>query len=133
MQSPEEKIKKAKQLLAEARRELRARRREKDDATLCGCGHRQDEHGPSHSINYTGGLCLIPRCRCMNFCMPTARDIARRVKDRPREGKPPLPITESHVKRCGSNPGPTTEKPDFHPPGQAPRDDGIDPASGRDS
>lgn len=74
--TPEEKIKKAKLLIAEARRELRARRRTKTDATLCRCGHRHDEHGPTHSINYTAGLCLVRGCKCMNHCTPTARDLA---------------------------------------------------------
>lgn len=34
----------------------------------CQCGHLHNEHGESHSINYTAGLCT--KCECKNFCMP---------------------------------------------------------------
>jgi len=41
---------------------------------LCKCGHRHDDHGPTMSVNYTGGKCSC--CECRNFLM---------AKDQPRD------------------------------------------------
>lgn len=59
------KVKEARRLLIEAEGELIAERKEGIGNDLCECGHLRKEHGPSYSINYTGGVCH--KCKCLNF------------------------------------------------------------------
>jgi len=55
----------AKKLLKEAELEFIAEAKERESNHLCQCGHARKDHGPAHSINYTGGSCN--KCECLNF------------------------------------------------------------------
>jgi len=57
--TPTQKIAKAKRLLIEATREIRATEKAARAADMCACGHRRDEHTVSCSINYTEGFCMV--------------------------------------------------------------------------
>lgn len=57
----------ARKLLREASVELRSQRKEIEFEQKCKCGHRRYDHGPSYSINYTDGVCMIKKCECLNF------------------------------------------------------------------
>jgi hypothetical protein len=61
------KVKRARALLREAAAETRERVHRAVAGVVCGCGHRRGIHGPAHSVNYGGGLCLTRRCTCINF------------------------------------------------------------------
>jgi len=61
------KVQQARKLLLEAWQDLRRDEQERTDRQVCRCGHRRDAHGPAHSINYTGGVCGDPACRCLNL------------------------------------------------------------------
>lgn len=64
------KVIQARQLLCEAAREIKQAHDEEIAAQFCKCGHRRDSHGPSYSINYTGGVCFKGAgctCKCLHF------------------------------------------------------------------
>jgi hypothetical protein len=61
------KVQQARRLLLEAWQELRREAQAAADKQICRCSHRRNAHGPSHSINYTGGVCGDAACRCLNF------------------------------------------------------------------
>ncbi len=67
MTTPEQKIRQAKQLMVQATQQIRRQKHAKRDALKCGCTHRFDQHTVSHSINYTGGFCMVDGCKCLNF------------------------------------------------------------------
>ena len=76
--TPEQKIARARRLLCEAAKELRRqrleardKRQDEQDAQVCKCGHRHDEHGATHRpYDYTAGPCCTKGCRCRYFCLP---------------------------------------------------------------
>lgn len=67
------KVKEARKLLKEAEEDYIKDKKEIINNTLCECGHIRADHGQSHSINYTGGICN--KCSCMNFI--TNREVKR--------------------------------------------------------
>lgn len=60
------KVRQARRLLLEAAAEIRAHKRALGDRMRCRCGHLHKNHLPSHSINYTAGMCS-KKCNCMGF------------------------------------------------------------------
>lgn len=62
------KVMMARKLMFEAEKELKTKEFVTRGKDKCVCGHIRKSHGPSHSINYTGGFCH--RCKnCHNFMM----------------------------------------------------------------
>lgn len=59
------KVKEAKKLLREAECEIRTSLKKEQMNIICACGHERKFHGPTHSINYTGGIC--DKCECLNY------------------------------------------------------------------
>ena len=59
------KVKEARRLLREAELEYIKNEKEIINITMCECDHIRSNHGPAHSINYTGGACN--QCHCLNF------------------------------------------------------------------
>ena len=62
------KVKEAHRLLIEAWKETREKIAAETAKRKCRCRHVRRSHGPSHSINYTGGAC--GKCECLNYCEP---------------------------------------------------------------
>lgn len=63
----DKRIKEARRLLWEVTNEQRHKEKEKVLNTKCRCEHTRRNHSVAHSINYTGGVCKVRKCECMNF------------------------------------------------------------------
>jgi hypothetical protein len=35
--------------------------------SLCRCKHKRRDHADSYSVNYTGGVCRVEDCLCLNY------------------------------------------------------------------
>ena len=87
---PRQKIATAKRLMVEATRELTHAHDAAIAAEVCACQHRRDRHTMSHSINYTGGFCMVRGCKCKNYMqgwsapqsLPPFNDAGGRGSDR---------------------------------------------------
>lgn len=67
MNKPQQKIKKAKQLLWEATDEIRSKEKTDREKDLCKCRHKRKDHSISYSVNYTEGFCKKCNCKWFNY------------------------------------------------------------------
>lgn len=65
--SEDPRIKEARRLLWEVTNEQKVKEKERIANEVCKCGHQRVHHSVSHSINYTGGVCFIKKCDCLNY------------------------------------------------------------------
>lgn len=97
---------------------------EGEDAGLTNGGCFLLDPGDTVQVDaYVAGVIMKDPELAAHFeCLPPWKD--PRAVPEPEPAPALAPVTESPVKRSGSNPPPRTQKPTFTPPGQGKRSDG---------
>lgn len=61
----EQKIEKARELMAEVTLERREVEKKITANKICKCGHKRKFHTDNYNVNYTGGFCTS--CKCEHY------------------------------------------------------------------